>query len=139
MPLTCYCDFDGDYSWWYENPDDYEEVPKPNRIYPPVKRHKCSSCNKLIAYGSLGARFQRWRNPVSDVEREIYQDDWGEVELADMWLCEECADLWFSFNELGFECVSPEENMLELAKEYGAMSRTIRAHHTPKYFTYKEA
>lgn len=32
--------------------------------------------------------------------------------------CLRCADLYFSFEDLGFECVSPYENMVELAKQY---------------------
>jgi len=48
-------------------------------------------------------------------------DDYEGVWLASYYMCERCADLYFSFQELGFECVTPDENMLELAKEYHAI------------------
>lgn len=109
MPLSCSCDYPDICEWYYTDPDDYTVMSGTGR------RKRCSSCGELIALGSITARFRRWRNPRSDIEESIYSD---EVPLASMYLCERCADLYFSFVELGFECVGPWENMLELAHEY---------------------
>jgi len=42
----------------------------------------------------------------------------NEIYLADVYLCETCADLFFSLQDLGFSCVLPDEDMRELVKEY---------------------
>lgn len=115
MPLACSCDNDGDYDWYYTDPDDYTAFPKTRR------RKRCSSCKELIEHGEQAARFGRSRPARTEIEERIYGDDgsdWEAVQLADRWLCERCADLYFSFREVGYDCISPDENMLELAKEY---------------------
>ena len=59
------------------------------------------------------------RPPKNEVEARIYDEgDTEAISLASYWLCEECADLWFSLDELGFHCISPNENMREIVKEY---------------------
>ena len=121
MPLTCYCG-DGDYDWYYHSPNDYFEIKKIDRLYPPQKKKKCSSCGDIIEWDSTVARFYRYRFPTLWEADHIYNDD-DEIYLADYYLCEKCADLYFSFQELGFECVSPSENMIQLAKEYGEINR----------------
>jgi hypothetical protein len=63
------------------------------------------------------AEFTRTRPVRDDVEERIYGED-GEIHLASMFLCEECADLYFNLSELGYECISPEDNMRELVTEY---------------------
>lgn len=110
MPLTCACDSGDDCRWYYDPPDDYW-------VFKGPRRKRCSSCQELIAVGTTVAVFGRWRPPADDVECRIYGED-GEIKLAPMYLCERCADLYFSFCDLGYGCVSPDENMLELAKEY---------------------
>jgi hypothetical protein len=50
----------------------------------------------------------------------IYGDD-AELPLAPYFLCETCADLWFSLYELGFECVSPDENIRHVVADYASM------------------
>lgn len=110
MPLSCSCDFDGE-GWLYYAPDDY------STMKPLPRRKRCSSCRALIDPGATVAEFERFRQPISEVEEMIFGED-GEIPLARMFLCERCADLYFSFRELGFECVSPDENMMRLAREY---------------------
>lgn len=117
MPLSCYCDSD-DCSWYYRAPDDYEKFLETKR------RKRCSSCNDLIAHGEMVARFNCNRPAKDDVELRIYGDDPEAIPMADKWLCERCADLYFSFVELGFDCVAPDENMLELAKDYANSRQT---------------
>ena len=118
MPLTCTCYWEpepGDYIWY--DPDGYET------LGPPIKRRqRCCSCNNLIGLGETVARTQRSKVPSTEVECAIYGE--GEyVPLADKFLCETCADLFFSLKELGF-CVYAGEPMKELVKEYAESRRT---------------
>lgn len=111
MPLSCSCDND-ESDWYFLASKDY-------RTYPvAARRKKCSSCGEIIKGGSTCTEFERYRFAQSDVEIKIRGED-GEIWLASMWLCEKCSDLYFSFAELGYDCVGPWENMAELAKEYG--------------------
>ena len=98
VPLTCGCD-DGDHDWYFCPPEDYSQAPD---NAPP-----CSSCKQSIAPGSIVAKFER-----------IDYDEDGEELWSDVFFCEPCADLYFSFSELGFACIDPTENMMGLAKEY---------------------
>ena len=106
MPLSCECDY-GDCDWYYEIPDDYSTFDK-------LRRKRCS-CGSLIERGALCLKFRSWRSPGSDIEERIHGD---EVPMASKYLCERCADLYFSLSELGFDCVSPNESMMELVREY---------------------
>jgi hypothetical protein len=111
MPLSCSCDSD-EYDSYYEPPNDYRTYPVATR------RKKCSSCGDFINGGSACTEFKRYRFARTDIEEKIYGEG-CEIWLASVWLCERCSDLYFSFEELGYECVGPWENMVELAKEYG--------------------
>src|SRR3990172_4908185 len=116
MPLSCSCDNE-ESDWYFEEPKDY-------RTYPVDRnRKKCSSCGDRIKSGSVCTEFERYRFYKTDVENKIFGDD-GEIWLASMWLCEKCSDLYFSFAELGYDCVGPWENMIELAKEYAETHTT---------------
>ena len=115
MPLSCYCG-DDDYAWIYHAPYDYKEMPKRAR------RTRCASCHELIEHGAVVTEFPRYRSPLSDVEENIYGAG-DDVPLASMWHCERCADLWFSLHELGYRCIGPDENVLELVREYAAIKR----------------
>lgn len=115
MPLTCSCQDADDAEWWWFAPEDYSILSTP-------KGRRCKSCNTLISVGATVAAFQRERHSQEDVEYRVYGDDFP---LATWYLCETCADLYFSLSELGF-CVSPDENMLELCREYGEMTRRKR-------------
>lgn len=112
MPLACGY-YDGDFEWYYVVPHDYT-VAQPTRS---GRRKKCS-CGTFINPGELCAEFDRSRNSRNEIEERIYGD---AVPLANRFLCERCADLYFSLTELGFDQVSPNENMIELAKEYAAV------------------
>ena len=112
MSLSCSCDYDDDYSWYYLRPTDYT-------ILTTKKRRRCSSCMSLIDIGAICTKWLRSREARDDVEIAIYGE--GDIEsiwLADYWMCETCSDLFFSLDELGFECISPSENMHDLVKEY---------------------
>jgi len=109
MSLSCECDYDGDYEWYWEQPDDYS-ILKTNR------RQRCVSCKELIDVGSTVNAFYRYRYWKTAIEERIYGDD-GEIPLATKYHCEECADLFWSLEALGF-CGQPEENQHSLVAEY---------------------
>jgi len=120
MSLSCSCDFDDDGCEWYWWP------PKKYTTY---KRWRstgccCENCNNRISYNDTAGEVPRSRPPT---EWELdHTTTWGEEGdpkykwLASAWMCERCTDLFFSFDDLGFECVSPYEDMRGLAKEYHA-------------------
>jgi hypothetical protein len=63
--------------------------------------------------------FPRFKVPDSDIEVRIYGED-GEIPLASSYLCERCADLYLSLDDLGY-CGQPWENQLELVSEYAEL------------------
>lgn len=119
MPLTCNC-------YWEAQPGDHvSKEPKDYTEFTGSRRKRCASCGTLIDFRSIVAVFPRYRIPNTDVECKIYGYD-GEIKLADGILCEVCADLFFSLNELGF-CVSPDENQQELVADYALLkTQTVR-------------
>lgn len=44
----------------------------------------------------------------------------AKIPLAKQYMCERCADLFFSLQDLGFDCVSPYEDQRELVQEYAS-------------------
>ena len=50
---------------------------------------------------SLCLEFDRWRNPVSDVEERIYGDG-GEIQLACWYMCEWCGEMYLNLGALGY-------------------------------------
>ena len=112
MSLSCHCP-DGDFDWYWHAPDDYSVAPAARR------RKRCKSCGELIDHGATITVFNRDRYPVSDIEERIFGDGLT-VDLAPWWLCEPCSDLYWSLSELGF-CVSPDDDMRNLAEEYAAI------------------
>lgn len=114
MSLSCGIgDYNPEPTWWYWPPEDYRVMPEHKR------RRRCSSCGELIEHGSTVATFWRKRFPKSRVETAIFGDDSEpQVPISPMHHCERCADLYFSLYELGFCGISPDESMLDLAREY---------------------
>lgn len=112
MTLSCSCDFED-----WEPGDIMVYAAGDYSILATTRRKRCSSCGILIDIGATVAKFDRGKMPGSDIECRIYGED-DEIELAPQYLCEECADIYFSLKELGFSCVWPDENMRALAKEY---------------------
>lgn len=104
--LYCHCP-DIDHSWWYFMPEDYSTLKT-------SKRKRCVSCKELINIGALCTKFECWRYPHSDIEEKIYDT---EVPLAYKYMCEECSDIYFNLEELGF-CVQLGDSMQELLQEY---------------------
>lgn len=110
MGLSCGCEYewDGD-GECYLNPSNYINMPYLSR------RKKCKSCGKVINMGDLVAEFFRMRGPLSEIEERIYGE---EVYLASMYLCEDCADIFFNLDELGFCINLYDDSMQDLLKQY---------------------
>lgn len=111
MPLTCYCDWEpeaGD--WCFYGVNDY--APLATKC-----SRRCRSCGEKIAVGDLCCKAARFRVPLHDVEVKIYGED-GEIPIAPIFMCERCSDLFWSLFELGFECISPAEDMRQLVRDY---------------------
>ena len=110
MSLSCECDYDGDFDWYYDYPDDYAPLST-------KRSRKCCSCKERIAVGDLSMRFTRWKNPAYDsIAEKIYGEN-GEMPIAAWFMCERCGDLYLSLVELGF-CVTPEDDMRGLVRDY---------------------
>ena len=115
MGLSCCCGYEREPGMRLAyGPDDYEELSA-------RRRQRCMSCTGLIDVGAIAARITMVRIAGNEIEERIYGEG-GEIPLADKWLCERCADLYFSLDELGF-CVNPHDDMRELVEEYAEMAR----------------
>jgi hypothetical protein len=114
MPLTCECPYEYDAAeWYFYPPDDFTRLDT-------RRRKRCSSCGKLIDIGAECLKFDRRREPKSDVEESIYGDG-DTVPLAPLWMCETCGEQFLNLEALGY-CIDPTENMMELLKEYQEMT-----------------
>ena len=111
MALTCECDSNDELDWTFYQPKGYTPFPTLGR------RKRCCSCKELINHGELCAKFPRNRRPKDDIEDKIYGVG-EDIGIAALWQCERCSDLYFSLVELGYECINPDDNMLNLCKEY---------------------
>ena len=124
MSLSCSCDVgDDDFDTYWWPPKEYSTFKKWS-----AKHCACIGCNTRISYGDTVGRIDRSR-PGTEWEEDhgiCLEGDPEGVWLASDYMCEECVDLYFSFEDLGFECVSPYENMRTLAKEYHNVYQTKR-------------
>lgn len=113
MGLSCSCDYEPDPgATVYYGPEDYTTLT--------TKRgRRCLSCGDKIPVGSVCAEVPRVKIPSHDIEYRIYGDD-GEIPRAPAYLCERCADLCFSLEELGY-CPQPWEDQRELVADYAEM------------------
>lgn len=120
MPLACDCYYDDcDQFWWA--PDDYSVMSQRRA------RVRCKSCNSLIDHGTIVAEFAVTRYARCEYEFNRFgEGDPEAIDMASVYLCEECADIWFSLQELGFSCVTPYENQRELANEYALLVRRAK-------------
>jgi hypothetical protein len=126
MGLSCSCgyedyDFDyGDWVYWFEAITDF--VPLDSK-----KRKRCCSCKSLIDIGSLCVKYPRYRYPYNEVEARIVgaDPDLNEeptIQIADHYHCEKCAEIWLNLTDIGYECLSPKENMPDALKKYQELS-----------------
>jgi hypothetical protein len=115
-------DYDpGDWCCDLNRPDEYDFEPLQTR-----RRVRCCSCNKLIDIGSLCIRHPRHRYPYDSIESQIKCGcdiegvfcDPPSIRIADYFQCERCGEIWLNLQALGFECLSPNEDMEESLAEY---------------------
>ena len=114
MGLSCSCDYDpgpGDVCWY--NPSDFI-------TFTGKRATKCCSCGGRVAPGNTVAAFGRYKVPDSDFEVRFYGED-GKIPRATWFMCEECAGLYFSLDELGY-CIDIRESMRDCVKEYADMN-----------------
>ena len=101
MSLSCFCN--DDYEFFYFPPMDYDTADK---------HLKCCSCFNRIPAGATIVTFEL-----------VTYDDNGEEQYGENeYMCEVCADLYFSLEELGF-CINLGDNMRELVEEYAEMTK----------------
>ena len=127
MPLSCSCDWDWepDPGGWCFDPFWLEKID-----FEPLegkKRRRCASCGKLINIGSPCIKHSRSRYPYTDAEARIsagYSDledamcDEPSIKMADLVQCEKCGEIWLNLQSVGFECLTPTEDMQEALKDY---------------------
>ena len=101
MSLSCECNSDIDYEFNYLPPTDYDTA---------AEALQCRSCEQSIPTGATIATF----------ELVTYDDNGEEQYGEDEHMCEVCADLYFSLEELGF-CITLGDDMRELVEEYAEM------------------
>lgn len=125
MSLSCVCDYDREYEagdWYYDwasSEDDFE-------ILNTSKRKRCCSCGELIDIGSFCVIHQRVRYPYDLIESRKKLGmglddalcDEAKIPMAPHYQCEKCGEMFFNFISLGFECVSPNDDMFSLLEEY---------------------
>jgi len=97
----------------------YAYTPRDYSTLATNKRKRCMSCNEMIDIGAIVAKVDRVKIPETDIECKIYGDD-GEIPRAPGYLCERCADLCFSLDDLGF-CINPHDDMRRLVADYADM------------------
>jgi hypothetical protein len=116
MSLSCECDTDwypepGDIVW--NSPGDYTELKTKRRC-------RCISCKELIDIGAITIEFPRFKVPDGEIEERIYGED-GEIPRASFYMCETCADIYFSISELGY-CLD-DWDMRQALKDYQQLQK----------------
>ena len=128
MSLSCSCDYDyefaaGEWSYFFS----CAELQAPLNT---MRRKRCVSCGKLIDIGSLCNIYPRYRYPWDEIESLIkcgraLDDVFGDeptIKIAPHYHCERCGEIWMNLTDIGYECLSPSENMEESLKEYHELS-----------------
>ena len=89
--LDCSCDIS--YSdWYYLPPTDFESLDRKRRV-------RCYSCEQLIDLNADCLRFERFRDPVNEIEERICGD---EVMLADKFVCRQCGEIFLNLTSIGY-------------------------------------
>lgn len=111
MPLSCECaEWEGE-GWAYIEPDEFSTLQK-------HRRQRCKSCKTIIEKGQVCLEFPRLRYPTEyELDKRIHTSEDTEIFLASYFLCESCGDQYYNLTAAGF-CVRPDENIIELLKEY---------------------
>jgi hypothetical protein len=121
MSLSCSCNFDYDYDYgdWQYDACGFNEF-----IHLSTYRSiRCVSCKNLIKPGDLCISHPRSRYAYNEIEARIVgsdpeNGDQPEIKMAPHYQCERCGEIWLNLQAVGYECLSPTENMEEALKEY---------------------
>lgn len=128
MSLSCSCDFDdwepepGEWYYWSNN-DKHLDFEK----YKELRGKRCCSCGDMVSYGDTCIKHLRHRYPHNDVEAAILNcdPDLNEeppIRMADHVHCEKCGEIYLNLVTLGYNCLSPSENMKNALSEYHEMT-----------------
>lgn len=109
--LTCSCMTYADADWYWNVDRDYSTTPTNKN------RQRCTSCKKLIDKGAVAVAVCRSRPAKDPIEERIYGSEPDSVPMFTHFMCEECGDIHYSLEDLGF-CVNPYDNHRNLLKEY---------------------
>ena len=124
MSLSCSCDWDYDFDfgdWMYSQcwPMDFSQL-ESNRA------RRCISCGNLIPVGSVCLIHPRVRYAYDEIEARIKgsnpEDGEPTIKIAPHCQCERCGEIWLNLFSVGYECLSPTENMEEALKDYHDIS-----------------
>jgi hypothetical protein len=116
VSLSCSCEWgDEESDWYWWPPKEYSEYKRKRGV-----KCCCDGCDTLIRRSAVTGIVRRTRSGTmwEDDHGVGFVDDPESVNLANAYMCEECTDMYFSLDDLGFECVTPYENMRDLCKEY---------------------
>lgn len=111
--LSCECGFDtSDFDEWYYSPNDFSSLNS-------SRRKRCVSCKKLIDVDSTVVEFPRFRHPNSDIEERCKGE---EVQLASLYMCEKCGEIFLNLDALGFCMDIYKDSMDNCLAEYHKMT-----------------
>ncbi len=116
--LSCDCDYGDDVEWWFD--DSGEVAPLATK-----RMRRCCSCKDRIAVGEDCKPFIRWRNISDYSDHEVLvriYGEGGEYPLPTWYLCDRCAGLYESLDDLGF-CGLLGQDLREMCREYAEMQR----------------
>jgi len=127
MSLSCSCDYElePEPGMWVHRYRDISDFKKLNTS----KRKRCCSCNNLINIGAICVEYPRYRYPHNEIEARIHGDTYfdmcyePDIKIASHYHCEKCAEIWLNLTDAGYDCLSPDENMIESLKEYHKLSK----------------
>ena len=126
MSLSCSCDYDWDrdygdwmYCFW---DSDFDFKPLSS-----TRSKRCVSCKSLIPVGALCVEFERRRYAYDEIEARIKgsspeDNDEPQIKMAPHYHCERCGEIWLNLTYIGYECLSPTENMEDALKDYHDLS-----------------
>ena len=123
MLLSCSCDYErsfepGEFLYYCGAPE-----------FKPLdtsRAKRCVSCGAKIKVGETCVKYKRYRYPWTDAEARIccgcdLDDSFCDeptIRMADHYHCEWCGEMYENLTELGFNCLSPGNNMRDALKEY---------------------
>lgn len=100
MSLSCECEYNDEPEWIWYKPNNYS-------IFNSDVIEPCNSCGTDIITGDTCTKFR-----VFDCT-----EDGDDEETASRYMCEECSDIYFSLDELGF-CIGLGDDMHDLLADY---------------------